>query len=359
MKKQFEQHKCNDRVKQFITAFTLLLIILTIAAIGLQSFGNDKLKPSEWFKKQDKQLETKIDDIEAEDNNGEFDMVQDVAQNRGVSLKVTPLRASRKLSTLNDGISTQSNTPIASSDISVTISPADVLYESVEWELIWVSTTTSNINNYLGLVGLDDLNRRLECYQVFTEQALLIVSVYEYGGACLTASCTIDYRDRVTGVSSVQLFYSNSPTPTTYSYYGAPISLDVYDTSNQPIEYNIGNLAYYTSGGSIANDNVPFTHSSTFMSITYTLLTDVSVPCKTFISNNDYGNVMQLDFNSAFSAFSDSGAFADSLKSENDGIVFILVTFTLSNNQTVDMYFYANFNQHVDSLSMNNSEIVF
>lgn len=370
MKRQFEQHRQKDRVRFSILAFVLFLVTLTVVGMCLQLFGNGKVKPSEWFKKNDKQIETSAD--ENDNADGKLEVVETAAQSNSVALTATPLRAVRSTrsvallddqgqqaaSLLDDGISTQANTtPIATSTVTATVSPTGVQYQSIDWNLSWVDGSTPTISNYLAVTGSSDLSKTLECYQAFTKQACLTVIVWCYDGSFKQASCTVDYRDRVTGISSIQLFRSNNPNSETISNNGAPRNIDIYDINNYKIDYNIGNLSYWTSGGSVANNNAPSTHSSTFKSIKYEIFGS-SYNTVAYIDTNSNGITMKLDFYSAL-YYGTNAAFASGVKSESGGKVNFKVTFTLSNNQTVQMLFCCNFNQNVSSVSMNSSGIVF
>ena len=55
MKNELYKHKKSDRAKWTLTAVIFVLFAVLIAGLCLQVFAkNDKLKPSEWFKKADK-----------------------------------------------------------------------------------------------------------------------------------------------------------------------------------------------------------------------------------------------------------------------------------------------------------------
>ena len=343
MKKQFEQHRQKDRVRFSILAFVLFLVILTVVGMCLQLFGNGKVKPSEWFKKDDTQVETSIDELETE----------------CVTLSATPFLSSYEVSVLDDEISTQaSTTPIATSTITATINPANVQYESIDWNLSWVGGSSSpTIENYLGITGSSDLSKTLECYQAFTKQARLTVTVWGYDGNFKQTSCTIDYRDRVTGRARLQYFISNNPYSETIDNNGAPRSINIYDSGNSLIDYNIGNLTYRTTGGSLSNDNAPDTHSSSFKSIKFEIFGS-SYNLVPYIDTNTNGNTMKFNFYSAL-YYGQNASFASGVKSENGGKVNFKVTFTLSNNQTVDMLFQCNFNQTISSVTIGSNGIVF
>ena len=56
--RDLKSHKRSDGVKWVLTAIAFLLVALMIAGICMELFGKGKVKPSEWFKKDEEQSGT-------------------------------------------------------------------------------------------------------------------------------------------------------------------------------------------------------------------------------------------------------------------------------------------------------------
>ena len=53
----FNKHVKSDKIKWIATGIALLFISLIIVGVCLQVFGKGKVKPSEWFKKDETKTE--------------------------------------------------------------------------------------------------------------------------------------------------------------------------------------------------------------------------------------------------------------------------------------------------------------
>lgn len=59
---ELRQHKKSDKIKWVITSIAFVLVFVFLAGLCMQLFGNDKIKPSNWFKKPDtEQTQSDID----------------------------------------------------------------------------------------------------------------------------------------------------------------------------------------------------------------------------------------------------------------------------------------------------------
>ncbi len=48
---ELNKHKKSDKIKWILTAVAFGLLFVILAGLCMQLFGNDKIKPANWFKK--------------------------------------------------------------------------------------------------------------------------------------------------------------------------------------------------------------------------------------------------------------------------------------------------------------------
>lgn len=91
--------------------------------------------------------------------------------------------------------------------ITATVEPEDASDKTVSWSVAWKDpasewATGKTVTDYVTVTASEDtLTGTLACMQAFGEQ--IVVNVVSNDNAEATASCTVDYRKKITGLRSV------------------------------------------------------------------------------------------------------------------------------------------------------------
>lgn len=170
--------------------------------------------------------------------------------------------------------------PLAQSayTITATITPSNADDKTVDWSVAWKDANSSwakakTVTNYVTVTPTSDgaLTASVSCLAAFGEQ--IIVTVVPRGNTDISATCTLDYRQTITGVVSELSHY----------IYGGSAA----DDKNR--------IATAATGGTKTVNLAPSTYASNFyqryytlsLSSTYTLpINSVDITYKLTLTNN-------------------------------------------------------------------------
>lgn len=201
----------RDRTKWILTAVVFLLIAVLLAGICLQLFGKGKVKPSEWFKK-DEQAE----DFPEESGGA----VITESNSYGVSL-LSEIIATEDYE--ENGISPQAENAYM---LTATVTPDFAIDKTVDWSIRFTDpssawATGKTVTDYVTVTPTSDgaLTANVTCLKAFGEEICIWVTSRQNTSA--KANCFVDYVKKlvdmtvIIGTSMVGL-RSGSPDGTTY-----------------------------------------------------------------------------------------------------------------------------------------------
>lgn len=181
--KNLNQHVKSDKVKWIITGIALVLILAILG--GVLAAVLTETNPKDWFE-QPAEEETETPDVTDGDGN-EME-----------SGKVYPMPSSMIFATT-----------AAESGITVkaTVTPDNATNKNLIWSVEWVNPSSSwatgkTVSEYISLVKNGADTATVSCLKAFGEQAKIVVTSESNPEA--KAECTLDYKQRTTGVSSFE-----------------------------------------------------------------------------------------------------------------------------------------------------------
>ena len=268
MKNELQKHKTSDKIKWIITGVALILAFVFLAGLCMQLFGNDKFKPSNWFKKTecvhiDEDTDGKCDECgkDMPIDNGEVITGADKPVNG--ELSVTPMSTKTMCLTASPLIANVDEDNYVSPDVSTyadtnsytitaTITPSDATNKKVDYSIAWKNPSSTwasgkTVTSYVTVTPSSDgaLTATVTCKQAFAEQA--IVTVTSRDNSSVTATCTVDYKQRITSLPLTLAWSSTtygSTTPITFDssttvtadYLGNPVVSSVFESWSQGVD---------------------------------------------------------------------------------------------------------------------------
>ena len=221
----FYRHKKSDKIKWVLTGIAFVLVFVFLAGLCMQLFGNDKIKPANWFKKPDTEQTTPA----TPDENG------GLAVSDGVSNGVKLTRSKIAPASYADyGIDTQSESAYS---LTATITPASADDKRVEWTIAPKSGST-NASDYITL-NANGLSATVSCKQAFDVQFIVTVASLDNPNA--KATCTLDYVEKVTGVTVNMPSLTSNVAAATYTVQSSKYTIKA-DTSVVFSNFRINNL---------------------------------------------------------------------------------------------------------------------
>lgn len=148
---------------------------------------------------------------------------------------------------------------VESYTLTATVSPTDATYQAVDWLISWKDASSSwatgkPVTDYCIVTPKSDgaLTATLTCYEAFAEQ--INVTVVSRDDSSKTATCKVDYRKRLLGVTtSLTNGYGQGGTFSENDATDNAITLKVYKTANSSNKYSL-NVTLNESIGTIDND---------------------------------------------------------------------------------------------------------
>lgn len=214
--KNLNQHVKSDKVKWIITGIALVLILAILG--GVLAAVLTETNPKDWFE-QPAGEETETPDVTDGDGN-EME-----------SGKVYPMPSSMIFAT------TAAESGIT---IKATVEPADATNKSLTWSVEWVNPSSSwangkNVSEYISLARNGQDTATVSCLKPFGEQAKIVVTSDSNPEA--KAECTLDYKQRTTGVSSFDYSGVGENNGALYSFgnVGSVDDISIYLQNNAQI----------------------------------------------------------------------------------------------------------------------------
>lgn len=196
-----KRHVKSDRIKWIATAVVLLLISLTIVGVCLQVFGKGKQKPSEWFKKNDKEQSSPAEREDEDGASGEM-LVSPGKTNPDMTLSVKPRKAA-------NGVSEQSdNSYTVTAVVKDANNSTENVLQDVTWEMTWNGSTAWNTDNlaisHFVNMSVDGSTVTLDALHPFQTQINLICTCLN--DPTIQATATLDYRR---SIKDITVFWDN------------------------------------------------------------------------------------------------------------------------------------------------------
>lgn len=187
-------------MKKVFTIIVFILLVVFCAGLCLQVFAtNDKLKPSEWFKHEEVEQPVEDEQDADPDDKGEMVMDENFVGN-GIMVMSMPIPVEQ--------YDAYDIMPIAESaqQLTATITPNDATNKIVDWSVAWKNENSSwakgkTVTSYVTVTPTSDgaLTANVQCLQAFGEQVIVTVAVRDAEG--INATCPVDYKQKITGVS--------------------------------------------------------------------------------------------------------------------------------------------------------------
>ena len=204
MDNELYEHKMTDKVKWIITAAMLLLITIVLVGVCVKVFWQ----------------EPRVDDEQLPDNETHVLLS---------SARIEPETYAE------NGIDPRAVTAYT---ITATVQPDSADNKAVSWSIAWQNPNSGwasgkNISDYITLSSTTANPLTVTCKQAFGAQA--IVTCTSQDNSELTASCTVDYKQKLSGiVPTVQIngtsYSLNQSTPTLPIASNAKFNIDVNKT---------------------------------------------------------------------------------------------------------------------------------
>ena len=211
-------HIRSDKIKWIITGTVLLLVVIMLVGMGLQVFGQGKIKPSEWFKKEVKTEQT--DDINNVENTDLDKLIKvDFENSPNILLVQGEVEA----------IAAADGSNVLSIPLTATVLPADATNKKVDWTMVNSKDeeVTSDVAT-MEVVGDDGSSEvRVKIFK-FPASVLNVTVTTRDGGFQATAKI---------------------------NYYGSPRSFTIHTSSNY------GVTVLKKNGSNVSSDGYQFEKS--------------------------------------------------------------------------------------------------
>lgn len=223
----FGQHVRSDRSKWAVTAIAILLIGVILAAILTNGFKDGN--PYCWFghdydengicikcgaeKPAEVQQETETP-VENSLENGGMDITSIKSKD---SLRLAVKRAAQTPAGENTYV------------LTATINPDTADNKTVSWSVSWKNdssdfATGKTVTDYVTVTPGENLTATVTCLQAFGEQIEVTVTSNDNSDA--SASCTVDYVERITGINFTMPDLNSTSTSVDWTFVTTPHTID-------------------------------------------------------------------------------------------------------------------------------------
>ena len=201
MKNELQQHKKADTVKWSLTLIAFILVGVMLVGLILQVFGMGKMKPSEWFNKQEQTEQSFDDKGEVTDANGNTLKTDGTVQ--AMPEKMIFRSNVRSLSATS---AVEPQAAALSVTLVVTIKPYDADNQGITWSVrfknassTWASGKT--VTDYMTVTATSGNSKSATatCKKGFSEQIEIVAASDD--NPEIKAVCTCDYVKLLTGIT--------------------------------------------------------------------------------------------------------------------------------------------------------------
>ena len=149
MKNELQRHKRSDKIKWAFTGIAFVLLFVMVTGLCLQLFGNDKVKPSNWFKKSDTEQTQPAEGEENETAQTGISMLSStvtldndfVGDNSGFVTWVDP----------HDFVSYEYSGSVFFKSLGERVGLADIYFHCTEMSGYWGYRLSINVNTTCGV----------------------------------------------------------------------------------------------------------------------------------------------------------------------------------------------------------------
>lgn len=194
MKNELQKHKKSDGIKWFATLLAVLMLAVAVTAAITQGFKN--WNPYGWFDKKEEQSLP-------EENGG---AVINESTGNGITVKSVSIPKSEYS---ENGVSPLAETAYT---LTATVIPAAATDQTLLWSVAFKNPSSSwaNGKNVTDCVTVTPESEGaakavVQCLKEFGEQ--IIITVNSFSDPEVSATCTVDYAQRVTGLQSFSMKY--------------------------------------------------------------------------------------------------------------------------------------------------------
>lgn len=198
----------NSNSKKFI-AITICFVLIAIILCGMMTSWFQDWNPYCWFGHSYNEegictkcgAEQPAEVVEPEDPDDEKpDEGEEPLENGGMVATVLPSKTNMRL-----GARRAAQTPAGENtyELTATINPVTAVYKVVTWDVAWKDASSAwatgkTVTDYV-TVTPNGLKATVTCLQAFGEQ--VVVTVTSNDNTSATASCNVDYVEKVLGVN--------------------------------------------------------------------------------------------------------------------------------------------------------------
>lgn len=210
------EHKTKDKVKWIMTAVAFALIAVMLVITCLQVFGSGKVKPSEWF-----------------GGNTE----------ENASLVITPTDEEYSAMRLSTARTAESG---GAYTVKATVTPSAAQNKQVAWSIAWKDGSSAwasgkNVEDYITMTS-NYVSATVECKAPFGEQAIITAQIKN--DASISATCTVDYKQKYFGTSAYLSTYGQYDTSFSTTH-GNEDKVTVTVQDSLVNVYGTGSVAFY------------------------------------------------------------------------------------------------------------------
>ena len=279
----FNKHVKSDKIKWIATGIALVFISLIIVGVCLQVFGKGKVKPSEWFKKD----ETKTEQTDKPETDASAGLIVTPSESKsGMKLNIQKAAA-------NTSAQSEANTYT----VTATVLPSYADDKSVDWSLTYAPVTfqdpetkterevvlTDNEEKFyfVGEDPSDSLNlmwdsivmKKLKWIKANPDPtAFVSATPLSDGSASVTITCLQPFRERILLAATLRS-YNTVKAVCTLDHYAYVIGaiIDVQSTINS-VAYDEGLVYEYSPSASSRSGYISIQLSTTlYTDIAYDL----------------------------------------------------------------------------------------
>lgn len=346
-------YKKKNTVKWVLTAIAFVLVFVLLIGVCIQLFAPDGKKVTDWFSSACEHIDEDGDGIcdscgeempdDGENANADGETVISETESNGVSLVSAKIARSEYA---ENGISEYAESAYT---ITATISPSDASLKSGTFSIAWKNSssdwaTGKTVTDYASLTQ-SGLTATFVCKQAFGEQIILTFTASQVADETpVSATCTIDYCKRVTGVSTLNLSCMNYVgtdddydlmTVFTYDFVRGD-AIDFYDHSY--VETSMYCLPTYGVGSVSNNFSYTYTLSlATDMVSTIKNITGVAPVSVTF-GNANFKTLITTILGNGISSNSVRASLYNAFYSKySAGTAAFVLTFTATDSRTSEV----------------------
>lgn len=222
----FGQHVRSDRSKWAVTAIAILLIGVILAAILTNGFKDGN--PYCWFGHDydENGICIRCGEEKPVEVQPEPETPDEQLENGGATVSSIRNEGNMRLS-----VRRAAQTPVGENTyvLTATIQPEMADNKTVSWAVSWKNPSSDfaigkKVTDYVTVTPGEGLTATVTCLQAFGEQ--IEVTVKSTDNSAASASCTVDYVERVTGINFTMPDLNSTSTSVDWTFVTTPHTID-------------------------------------------------------------------------------------------------------------------------------------